>query len=89
VSKPWVVDDELWALIEPVLPPWPQQSPGPRPVEDRLCLQGILFVCRPSWASAPVRPAGVASAEQTFIMSIVLAPAVLVSLDRSRSGIIK
>ncbi|MFY0510955.1 transposase [Streptomyces anulatus] len=36
--------DELWALIEPLLPPWPERSPGPRPVSDRLCLQGILFV---------------------------------------------
>jgi transposase len=44
VSKAWVVDDELWELIEPVLPPWPRKSPGPRPVPDRLCLQGILFV---------------------------------------------
>ena len=42
--KPWVVDDELWALIGPVLPPWPERSPGPRPVPDRLCLQGVLFV---------------------------------------------
>ncbi|WP_405018052.1 IS5 family transposase [Kitasatospora sp. NBC_00070] len=39
-----MVDDELWALIGPVLPPWPERSPGPRPVDDRLCLQGILFV---------------------------------------------
>ncbi|MCD9904397.1 IS5 family transposase [Streptomyces sp. MT29] len=43
-TRPWIVDDELWALIEPLLPPWPEQSPGPRPVSDRLCLQGILFV---------------------------------------------
>ncbi|WP_371477083.1 transposase [Kitasatospora sp. NBC_00315] len=42
--KPWVVDDELWAMVEPVLPPWPERSPGPRPVPDRLCLQGVLFV---------------------------------------------
>ena len=42
--KPWVVGDELWAVIEPVLPPWPERSPGPRPVSDRLCLQGVLFV---------------------------------------------
>jgi hypothetical protein len=39
-----MVDDELWALIAPVLPAWPERSPGPRPVEDRLCLQGVLFV---------------------------------------------
>jgi transposase len=44
VSKAWIVDDQLWALIEPVLPPWPAKTPGPRPVPDRLCLQGILFV---------------------------------------------
>jgi transposase len=44
VSKAWVVDDQLWKLIEPVLPPWPDKAPGPRPVPDRLCLQGILFV---------------------------------------------
>ncbi|UPT39958.1 MULTISPECIES: IS5 family transposase [Streptomyces] len=43
-ARPWIVDDELWALIEPLLPPWPERSPGPRPVSDRLCLQGILFV---------------------------------------------
>jgi len=36
------VDDDLWALNEPLLPP--ERSPGPRPVADRLCLQGILYV---------------------------------------------
>ncbi|MFD5559101.1 IS5 family transposase [Kitasatospora griseola] len=39
-----MVDDELWARIEPLLPAWPERSPGPRPVDDRRCLQGILFV---------------------------------------------
>ncbi|MGW5650518.1 IS5 family transposase [Streptomyces humi] len=39
-----MVDDDLWALIEPLLPPWPTRSPGPRLVDDRLCLQGILYV---------------------------------------------
>ncbi|WP_406427039.1 IS5 family transposase [Streptomyces sp. NBC_00147] len=43
-TRPWIVDDDLWALIEPLLPPWPERSPGPRPVPDRLCLQGILYV---------------------------------------------
>jgi transposase len=43
-AKPWIVSDELWARIEPLLPLWPELSPGPRPVEDRLCLQGILYV---------------------------------------------
>jgi transposase len=44
MSKAWVVDDALWELIEPLLPPWPDRAPGPRPIPDRLCLQGILFV---------------------------------------------
>ncbi|WP_369190848.1 transposase [Streptomyces sp. R08] len=26
----------------PLLPPRPEKAPGPRPVPDRLCLQGIL-----------------------------------------------
>ncbi|MFE7523114.1 transposase [Streptomyces halstedii] len=43
-TRPWIVDDDLWALIEPLLPPSPERSPGPRLVSDRLCLQGILFV---------------------------------------------
>jgi transposase len=44
VGRPWDVDDRLWELIEPLLPPWPDKAPGPRPVPDRQCLQGILFV---------------------------------------------
>lgn len=44
VSRPWVVDDELWKLMEPLLPPWPAKAPGPRPIPDRLCLQGMLFL---------------------------------------------
>jgi hypothetical protein len=38
------VDDDVWALIEPLRPPWPTRSPGPRPVGDRLCLQDVLYV---------------------------------------------
>ncbi|THA74896.1 transposase [Streptomyces sp. A0592] len=40
-TRSWIVDDDLWALIEPLLPPWPTGSPGPRPVMDRLCLQRV------------------------------------------------
>ncbi|MFJ7949395.1 transposase, partial [Streptomyces sp. NPDC096354] len=43
-TRPWIVEDDLWARIEPLLPPWPERSPGPKPVDDRLCLQGILYV---------------------------------------------
>ncbi len=34
----------MWTLIEPLLPSWPEKAPGPKPVDDRLCLQGILYV---------------------------------------------
>ncbi|MEV4048464.1 IS5 family transposase [Streptomyces sp. NPDC049744] len=43
-TRPWIVDDDLWALTEPLLPRWPEKAPGPRPAPDRLCLQGILYV---------------------------------------------
>jgi len=43
-TRPWIVDDDLWALIEPLLLPWPEKAPGLRPVPDRFCLQGILYV---------------------------------------------
>ncbi|MFE5589206.1 IS5 family transposase [Streptomyces sp. NPDC056549] len=43
-NRPWIVEDDLWARIEPLLPPWPDRSPGPKPVDDGLCLQGILYV---------------------------------------------
>jgi transposase len=42
-----IVDDELWGLIEPLLPPpKPRRKkyPGRRPVSDRAALNGILFV---------------------------------------------
>ncbi|WP_176985412.1 MULTISPECIES: transposase [unclassified Streptomyces] len=38
------MDDDLWQLIEPLPPPWPERSPGPKPVDDRRCLQDILYV---------------------------------------------
>src|SRR3974390_2515141 len=45
-TKPWIVDDELWALIAPLLPARPRRFryPGRRPLDDRLVLQGVLFV---------------------------------------------
>ena len=47
MAKP-LVDDELWEVIEPLLPPPPQRPRGrgrPR-VSDRAALTGILFVLR-------------------------------------------
>src|SRR5438046_10316992 len=45
-AKPWLVDDALWDLVEPLLPARPRRAryPGRRPLDDRLVLQGILFV---------------------------------------------
>src|SRR5262245_25708639 len=45
-AKPWVVDLQLWGLIEPLLPQQERRYryPGRRRLEDRLVLHGILFV---------------------------------------------
>lgn len=45
-SRPWIVSDELWSLIEPLLPePGPKLVEGRRPrIPDRQALCGILFV---------------------------------------------
>ena len=45
-AKPWVVDDALWAIVEPLLPQTPRRFryPGRPRMDDRLVLQGILFV---------------------------------------------
>ena len=46
MAKP-LVSDELWAEIEPLLPPERPKPKGGRPrVPDRACLTGILFVLR-------------------------------------------
>ncbi len=41
-----LVSDELWAIIEPYIPVRPRRkrNPGRKPVPDRACLTGILFV---------------------------------------------
>ncbi|MET8236743.1 IS5 family transposase [Streptomyces sp. NPDC005078] len=44
-SRPWVVSDELWSLIDPLLPePGPKLVEGRPRVPDRQALCGILFV---------------------------------------------
>jgi len=46
MAKP-LVSDELWAVIEPLLPPPPPRPKGGRPrVSDRAALTGILFVLK-------------------------------------------
>ncbi len=48
MAKP-ILDDELWALIEPLLPPAKPRLaryPGRKLIEPRKALTGILFVLR-------------------------------------------
>lgn len=44
MAAPWIVDDRLWDLIEPLLPVRLPGTPGPPPMDNRKVLQGILFV---------------------------------------------
>jgi transposase len=45
-AAPWIVSDELWELIEPLLPTKERhfRYPGRERLPDRQALQGILFV---------------------------------------------
>jgi transposase len=45
VAKP-LLSDDLWAVIEPLLPVRKRRFrfPGRRPLDDRKCLTGILYV---------------------------------------------
>ena len=57
MAKP-LLSDELWSVIEPILPP-PRprrfRFPGRKPVGDRPCLTGILFVLKTGipWEDLP------------------------------------
>jgi transposase len=46
MSKPWLVQDELWERVEPLIPVPPRRVryTGRKRLPDRGCLQGILFV---------------------------------------------
>jgi transposase len=55
MSKP-LVDDELWSIIHPMLPEHPPRPTGGKPpVDDRVCLSGILFVLKTgiAWEDFP------------------------------------
>ena len=45
-QPPWIVPDELWERIEPLLPVVPRRAdhPGRKRLDDRKVLSGILFV---------------------------------------------
>ena len=57
MAKP-LLSDELWSVIEPILPPPKPRRfrfPGRKPVGDRQCLTGILFVLKTGipWEDLP------------------------------------
>ena len=46
-----LLPQELWNQVRPLLPPHPPQPQGGRPpVDDRLCLRGLLFILRSGMA---------------------------------------
>lgn len=54
-----LIDDELWSIIEPLLPPAKprrKKYPGRAPISDRQALSGILFVLRSGipWNMLPI-----------------------------------
>ena len=54
---PWIVSDQLWGLVEPLLPKVERRFryPGRKRLPDREALQGILFVLHTgiSWTHLP------------------------------------
>src|SRR3954449_1852803 len=55
MAKP-LLSDELWALIEPILPTWTPSPKGGQPrLDDRKALTGILFVLKTgiNWEDLP------------------------------------
>ena len=55
---PWIVSDELWSRIEPLLPKVERRFryPGRKRLPDRQALQGILFVLHTgiAWRHLPL-----------------------------------
>lgn len=56
-AKAWQVSDRLWAEIEPLIPKVERRYryPGRKRVDDRTCLEGILYVLRQGipWRDLP------------------------------------
>lgn len=57
-TAPWIVSDELWELVEPLLPKKERRFryPGRKRLPDREALQGILFVLHTgiAWRHLPL-----------------------------------
>ena len=56
-TAPWIVSDELWEIVEPLLPKKERRFryPGRKRLPDRQALQGILFVLHTgiAWTHLP------------------------------------
>ncbi len=56
-TAPWIVSDELWEIVEPLLPKKERRFryPGRKRLPDREALQGILFVLHTgiAWTHLP------------------------------------
>jgi transposase len=56
-TAPWIVSDELWEIVEPLLPKKERRFryPGRKRLCDRQALQGILFVLHTgiAWTHLP------------------------------------
>lgn len=56
-TAPWIVSDELWEIVEPLLPTKERRFryPGRKRLPDRQALQGILFVLHTgiAWTHLP------------------------------------
>jgi putative transposase len=56
-TKPWMVSDELWEKVEPLIPPAPSHAKGGRPrMDDRKAFAAIVYVLRTGirWNALPV-----------------------------------
>jgi transposase len=57
-----LVSDEFWARVEPVIPKVPRRfrHPGRKRVDDRCCLEAIMYVLKTGcqWAMVPASETG-------------------------------
>jgi transposase len=65
-----LVPDDLWAIVEPLLPPPPRPPYGGRrrTIPDRNCLAALVFMARTStpWALLPAQELGCGSASTAW-----------------------
>jgi len=55
-TKPWMVSDEFWEKVEPLIPPAPSHAEGGRPrMDDRKAFAAIVYVLRTGiqWNALP------------------------------------